>query len=141
MSAIANDLFIDDNLINQSICRAIFLHHIPVTTKLSEDPLSFLLKLCDTLQEWGRPRIIENEFISESENIYIGPFLQNDKTLEFRDQLNIVYEYDHDQLIKGNMWNYNYFVASKNEELKYLDFSDVFNNLKMSYEIHTKKVF
>ena len=39
------------------VVRAIGLHNLRKPVRFSKDPLAFLLILCDTIQEWNRPRL------------------------------------------------------------------------------------
>jgi hypothetical protein len=134
----ANDEFIDENESSQAICRAIFLHHKNVKIKLSEDPLAFLLKLCDSLQEWGRPRIVENDFICDSNTILLGPIINKDRENHITNELNVIYEFESTNLFKDSIWTFNNFATNKNKELNNLDFRDIFEDFHLNYEIHTK---
>ena len=59
----------------QTSARAIAVHSL-MTEKISfkEDPLSFLLVLCDELQEWGREIAIFPEILIETSSMRIGKF-------------------------------------------------------------------
>ena len=87
------------------ICRAIFDHNLEREILLESQPLSFLLKLCDTLQEWDR--IVYPSGgppIRESEKVEIGPFKKTRGGLQLEEGLKVQFTFTLRNVLDQSGW-------------------------------------
>lgn len=78
----------------ETSAKAIGLHNL-MDEKISfkEDPLAFLLVLCDELQEWGREIAIFPEILIDTSSISIGKFHIDGGKLFFTDDLHVSFRF------------------------------------------------
>jgi len=137
----------DANLFRH-VVRAIAMHNGAISTEkinVEEDPLAFLLILCDECQEWGRRIVVGDEAKAESENIkLIGVQVEEDDCNQatFSDELTVIFEYTDASCLSETEWNYSLFSQSKEKAFGRLRASDDFPIKKINFQVwipHEKK--
>ena len=101
-------------------CSAIFEHNLENEIILESQPLSFLLKLCDTLQEWDR--IVYPSGgppLRESERIEIGPFYKR-KGLQVEEPLKVRFTFNRKDVLDQSGWDSERFRVGTRRHLKLL---------------------
>jgi len=94
------------------IIRAIAIHNgaaCPTSVDIENDPLAFLLILCDECQEWGRRIIIGDKALTESNCI----FLNDLKNFEIYESFSVVFSYPNAGSLSQTGWSYPLFQKSK----------------------------
>lgn len=151
-----NNEKISNNYINL-ILKAIALHNNNnQKITLYQDPLTFLLILCDELQEWTRRQFPKASKLSAGDiNSYstnpekfmthsindIEIELLNDKLkLKYLDDLTIKFNCKEWNELKKIGWLIETFLLDKHEKLKYLDFSSNRENYKPKKIIFTTNI-
>ena len=124
------------NDVLKEAAKAMALHNnTKIEVEIEENPLAFLLILCDELQEWGRKMIISDDFTSELEQIKLGPFLKKGNGMEFSELLKVKFEYEDARILRDTNWSYELFNKSKLENFKRLKFSKGVNPKKLEFEV------
>lgn len=123
----------------QKAVEAIAVHNLPFWNLcLEEKPLATLLVLCDEIQEWGRNLMVRHKYITELDQVMIGPFEKREGKRTFAETLNIRFEYsDYRRLLKTE-WNFEIFQKSKMKQfgrLKLFSERDERNPKRIRYEI------
>lgn len=105
----------------EKVCYAIFEHNLEDELVLESQPLSFLLKLCDTLQEWDR--IVYPSGgppIRESEKIEIGPFHKKHKSLRIEESLKVRFTFTRKEVLDQSGWDPDRFRDGTRRHLRLL---------------------
>ena len=82
---------IDENV--KASIRAIAAHNLDEEIKLNESPITFLLVLCDELQEWGREIALFPEILIETSSMKIRKFKTKRRRYYFPDVLHISFNF------------------------------------------------
>jgi hypothetical protein len=116
--------------------RAIAIHNLgsyrPVTC--ADDPIGFLLILCDELQEWNRQTMVGYEADSEASFIELDGIVADDGIRRFEPTLQVRFQYDADKIKKSD-WDYGVFYESKKEAFSRLGFVGECNPNGISLEV------
>jgi len=109
--------------------KAIALHEAESKILLGEEPILFLLVLCDELQEWTRRQFSQNrtnpELMHSIDQITIL-FQERLKGLghyEFPEVLKVDFKCKGDEVLEELGWQRKIFTESKTKQLKRLDFN------------------
>lgn len=118
--------YIDEKIIKESL-KAIYWHNLEDKNNIiiDKNPIAFLLLLCDSIQEWGRTIIIENEPYIETEKIYLGLRVEKREgeiVYKFPSRLQIGFVFDKHDILKTTKWNYGIFIDSLLKNLNRLAF-------------------
>lgn len=90
----------------RAVTRAIYYHNLEDEIVLEEDPLSYLLKFTDTIQEWDRMVFIEGGGnIKESECVELGPFKRSKRGLRIVNQIDLKFKFARQELLDTIDWN------------------------------------
>lgn len=112
--------------------RAIGMHDLKnEQISFKKDPLTFLLVLCDELQEWGREIALYPEILMDISSMTIGKFRIEAGQRFFTDHLIVSYRLFKNAKITG--FDKDYFMNKKKELLEYrliFDAPDVFPKIE-----------
>lgn len=116
---------------------AIAFHNNPHVKNISigDHPISFLLILCDQLQEWNRVIIRNDKCLSEFDNILLNLYNSDTGNLSFPERLKVRFEYNDEKILKETGWNYDLFLKSKKEHIGRLVFPKSFNPKGIDIEV------
>jgi len=88
-----NNSWVDDDEMIKASAKAIAVHNLTQKVSLKNDPIAFLLVLCDEMQEWGREMTLFPEIVIETSSIRIENFKCDEgKNLFFTDELKICFD-------------------------------------------------
>jgi len=124
----------------QAAAKAIAVHTLPLTVDLKKDPISFLLVLCDELQEWGREMVVFPEIVIETPSIQIGRFVKKEKgkKLLFPDVLEISFVFPSREKSEKTDFNGKVFTDKKMLLKDRLVFDPRINPHGISYDFLSK---
>lgn len=110
---------------------------------LLENPIAFLLVLCDSIQEWGRRIIINNKSYIESNNIvlWLNKRVDDGEIIySFPRKLRIGFPFINNEVLKATKWDYDLFIKSlKNNLDKLIIFNKSENKLcEIEIEVITR---
>lgn len=92
--------------IKRHVCRAIYDHNLTTEITFEESPLSFLLKMCDTLQEWDRiVYCSDGEVVRESKAVKLGPFRHKDGILIWDRPLALRFRFEREDQLALTEWD------------------------------------
>lgn len=119
-----NDDFVDRNDIIKTATKAIALHNFSYEIAFKKDPITFLLVLCDEIQEWEREVAAIPYVAPEASYVEIGPFRVDKQKLFFEDDLSITFDFSStsDETLKVTGWDYKKFKNGKDAVGKKLIF-------------------
>lgn len=127
----------DNSILNAAI-RAIGIHNGPAcheTVNAAEDPLAFLLILCDEFQEWDRRIVVNDEVLTESDQIYLRGLDKEGDDYIVGDSLTIVFEYPKTETLERTKWSYTIFSESKKKAFNRLAVPIDFPIKPFQYEV------
>jgi len=110
---LADELIYGNEIIRNS-AKAIALHSSSCNIKFNEEPIAFLLVLCDEAQEWGREIAVLPSMVSEFASVKIGPFMY-EKERFFEDELMIDFRYPEDEILKKTGFDHKQFKSGKKD--------------------------
>ena len=128
-----------DNKIIGAVIRAIAIHNggaCPERVDVQEDPLAFLLILCDECQEWGRRIVVEDKAKSESESIRLNGLekTEGDGNYVIGEHLIVVFDYT-DSVLEDTGWDYLKFRNSKDRAFRRFCVSRDFPIKRIDYQV------
>jgi len=110
---LAHELIYGNEIIRNS-ARAIALHSSSCKIKFNEEPIAFLLVLCDEAQEWGREISVLPSMVSEFSSVKIGPFRYKEGRRYFEDELVVDFgDPPKDEILEEIGFDYNEFISHK----------------------------
>jgi hypothetical protein len=120
-----NDIYVDESEIVKTSARAMAIHNLASErVKLKEEPIAFLLVLCDEMQEWGR------ETAGEISSIRIGKFASKDGKIFFEETFKVYFEYPSSNMLEFTNWNGEKFKDGKAVAQDRFDLVDAGLNLQ-----------
>jgi len=123
----------------KSSAKAIAVHNLSQKVDLEKDPISFLLVLCDDIQEWGREMVLFPEIIVEISSIQIGRFkCGKGKKMFFPDVLEISFVSPPPETSEKTGFNETLFKDKKIRLKRRLVFDPTINPHRISYEFRSK---
>lgn len=127
-----------DNKTIKEALTAISLHNqTEIKINFKDNPIAFLLVLCDSLQEWGRTIIVENEPKTELDNIVLNLHnrKENDRDIySFPETLKVGFYFHNTEVLKKTQWDYNIFINSITQNLGRLNL-DGYNPKTIKVEV------
>lgn len=94
------------DFIKRHVCRAIYDHNLVTEISFEESPLSFLLKMCDTLQEWDRiVYCSDGEVVRESKAVKLGPFRLKNGMLIWDRPLRLRFRFERQDQLALTEWD------------------------------------
>jgi hypothetical protein len=119
-----------DKVIRNSL-NAIALHNSNEPIKFGEDPIAFLLVLCDELQEWGREIALFPEILIETSCTRIGFRLEEQNKLSFAEKLHVSFRFVTEVVQNKKIgFNLDSFMDKKNRLKESILIFDTPNNPK-----------
>jgi hypothetical protein len=103
------------------VCFAILEHNLEDELILDAEPLAFLLKMCDTLQEWDRivfPSV--GLPVRETDSIRISPLRRAGGHLSIEKKLRIDFSYPNGDVLARTHWSAARFAEGTARHLKLL---------------------
>ncbi len=96
----------DIDFVREHVCRAIYDHNLMTDITFENSPLSFLLKMCDTLQEWDRIVYCgDGVVVRESKAVKLGPFRHNHGTLVWDRPLHSKFRFERQDQLALTEWD------------------------------------
>jgi hypothetical protein len=115
-----NNSYVDNNEIIKAAAKAIASHHLIDKVQLDEEPITFLLCLCDEIQEWGREIAFSPDIILETSSVRMEPIQFKNGKLLFENELKFSFEYPSSEILKETGFDVKIFKDGKNSAEKRL---------------------
>lgn len=105
--------YADEDEIVRASAKAIALHNLAEEIVLEEEPIAYLLVLCDEIQEWGREIVPLYNALLENPLIRMEPFTYKNGKLFFENELRIYFEYSSNRILENTSSDIKRFKAKK----------------------------